>query len=1388
MARYDSLYRRYGAFKLTQLANPPINFTTEFELPLNALYHFVPQVIHDRGPSMDDFMVKRYKHPVRVDHVSQLTVVEGTPRHLSTDIRNLARDYHRAHPHFRPARNVEATLNDGQTLLVENYGLLPSIYRYTASMYSDYYRRMNLNETVMAQVVAFNKRSDRHQFIRIKLPEALPTYALLRSVVDARQNNNARRFRELMLEHFNTFELYFIAFLWAEMVAPTHPLEAYDNFNVVFYDYGKFTWLNVGQLIRWAQNDKGVSQQALGDDEHIDWVASSDAEASLQGIDRKIVDVQMRFLRHLIALMEVRTKNDVQDDPTEHPEPEEVGYSEEETVVLDPEDIDRDIAHLEKVAEANVTNDTIDRPEPTILDGVKVVADEMADAGLVSGAEYRRMLKNADRFKEVPNPYGGPGTLADLAVVTHEEMQITAPKVIKSIEGVTDTSMLKQTFNAADKTYTKNILPKHITQAVMQVQKEGYSVVGYTVEPVISAVNDYSIHRVTIMPPKGSPFQMTFRLPTINAGGTMLIDGTEYRFRPQRIDMPIRKVSASRVALTSYYGKVFVDRAEKKAYNLTNWLQRIIQDAISDNENTTLTNGVFGNAFYKNIHVPLHYSIISQQVRSFDLNGIAFYFDYERRVDHFGASVVKQAETKNFILVGLRNQKPVVMGNDNVVYEVTPRGPEPLGTIPALMGYSADQVPMMMATVMVYGKPVPLGLVLGYYIGLPQLLTLTGAEYRLMNARTRDQIAPDEFVIRFSDEWLVINRDSPLVELIFSGFLEASKILPRYSYAQFRQPEIYIGVLEQMKISVTYAREIRDLRTRFIDNITVGLLEQMGEPTAWVPLLLRSAKLLTTEWHPDEMSMAYQRFRGSERLAGTVYNEISRAIKQETAKPASARGKLTINPEAVWMSIVTDAAMDIAKTSNPIAQIRQNETVTHTGKGGRGGKSMVYRTRKFSDEDLGVTSEGTVDSGSVGIVSQVSPAANITSLYGTTRPYNPETDGPASVVSSAALLAPSVEHDAIQRIIFVGIQQSAGVSGIGYQPSPVNTGYDKVIAHDTDYRFSGIAEQDGVVTNITDRVLSVRYKDGTEAHFELGRIYGKAAGLGIPHTLVANAKIGQSFTADDVLVYNKEYFQPDYNEPSQVIWKAGVLVRTALVERDSTHEDASEISPRVAQLLSTPITKVREITLRYDQAISELVKPGASVNAEDILCIIEDAGLSESGVISDESRMTLRRLGRDAPSADIRGTVERIEVLYNGDLEEMSQSLRAVTRRSDLEMQRHHTAMGRPGKMSGAVTASYRVEGNPLQDGNAVIRIYISTLIPMDIGYKGVYANQMKSIFSGIMSGPNTMADGTDIDAFFSYQSINNRNVDSAIRIGMANFNLETLAHNAIALYKGTTQ
>ncbi|ECA2613912.1 hypothetical protein EJO52_24365, partial [Salmonella enterica subsp. enterica serovar Enteritidis] len=83
-----------------------------------------------------------------------------------------------------------------------------------------------------------------------------------------------------------------------------------------------------------------------------------------------------------------------------------------------------------------------------------------------------------------------------------------------------------------------------------------------------------------------------------------------------------------------------------------------------------------------------------------------------------------------------------------------------------------------------------------------------------------------------------------------------------------------------------------------------------------------------------------------------------------------------------------------------------------TGIGGRSKTSLRRaRDREYDKSDIGVVSEGTKDSGDVGISAYLAPNANIVSVYGETKPYDEKTDGSSSIMSTSALAVPAADRD-----------------------------------------------------------------------------------------------------------------------------------------------------------------------------------------------------------------------------------------------------------------------------------------------------------------------------------------------------------------------------------------
>jgi hypothetical protein len=158
-------------------------------------------------------------------------------------------------------------------------------------------------------------------------------------------------------------------------------------------------------------------------------------------------------------------------------------------------------------------------------------------------------------------------------------------------------------------------------------------------------------------------------------------------------------------------------------------------------------------------------------------------------------------------------------------------------------------------------------------------------------------------------------------------------------------------------------------------------------------------------------------------------------------------------------------------------------------------------------------------------------------------------------------------------------------------------------------------------------------------------------------------------------------------------------------------------------------------------------------------------------------------LSSSAPRAKLTGIVDKIEVLYAGELDDMSATLRLLVERSDSDIRKFNKQMGRRA-VDGYVAPMFRVGGTPLETNTAMIKLYITTDNGTGVGDKLVYANQLKSVIGRVLYGVNKSKDGQGIDAIFGYLSIQNRVVLSPELTGSTSTLLVALGERFVAAYE----
>lgn len=1021
-----------------------------------------------------------------------------------------------------------------------------------------------------------------------------------------------------------------------------------------------------------------------------------------------------------------------------------------------------------------------------MLDGVAKRAFRLAKVGMISERTFEQTIDDAQRYETMPDPFGSGLTVKEAMQYSKEDFEVPVEEFPDKTT-IMDKSMLRSVHKSMMRKYIKTLLPKDILQSIMAIQRQGVAVTDIKIQENEDAMNHTQTFTVTVKPVRGMSSQLTFTIPVIDKDGRFLSNGVTYRQRVQRADIPIRKVSPLKVALTSYTNKTFVLRSPRAEHAFDLWLTRQIDVKARDASNPIVSSPKYAELDLTEYHLPRTYTALASKFTGFDNGSNHLYFNYPNRVKYFKEKFnidPEFNEKDGMVMVGVREGQPILIDTAGIFYLKDGTELEPMGTILDMAGINAAKAPLEAVDVKVSGKDLPIAFVLGYQLGFTNLLDKLGVAYQAHPRGTRIVVGSEDYTLAFNDEILVFPRDDYRAMLILGGLRRYHKVLRNYSRYDFDKKDVYHRLLIEMDMGNRFIREIDFLFEAFVDPITEGMLVEMGEPTDFEGLLFRSVELLMEDWSPGEVDGQYMRYRGYERIAGQIFSSLSKAVKRYNAREGSTDVKVILDRHEVWTKL-NDPTVATIEDSNPIANLREQEAMTYRGDGGRAAVSMVARTRVYGESDLGVVSESTVDSGDVGIIAYMTPDANFTSMRGLTRPFDPEKDGKSKLLSTSALLGVGIAHDDMKRIGFASIQQQQGLYADGYDLSPVRTGYEQIVGQRTSSIFATSAEQDGQVVALDKNGITVQYTNGEIESMQLGTIHGSAAGVVYPHDLVTKLKKGDKFKRGDTITYNRKYFKEDRYNPSQVSLMPGVIGVVAFNDNLDTLEDGSVVSESIAKKLNTQTTDVKNVIVRFDQQVSELVKVGDHLDLSSILCIIEDPETAAGSLFDDASIETLKRLSSATPTAKVVGTVSKIECFYHGDIDDMSDNLRELAERSDNERAEIAKQTGR-NAYSGEVDSSFRIKGQVLEPDSMVIRIYIDHDIPFGTGDKAVLCNQMKTVISRVMTGTNTLEDGTPIDIIFGNTSVEERMVMSPKLIATTSILLKALSKRVAGVYRGT--
>lgn len=339
--------------------------------------------------------------------------------------------------------------------------------------------------------------------------------------------------------------------------------------------------------------------------------------------------------------------------------------------------------------------------------------------------------------------------------------------------------------------------------------------------------------------------------------------------------------------------------------------------------------------------------------------------------------------------------------------------------------------------------------------------------------------------------------------------------------------------------------------------------------------------------------------------------------------------------------------------------------------------------------------------------------------------------------------------------------------------------------HRNDLTDEHISYYDRYANSLTALMLApitVAQRD-TKDVFKFGESFTSVSGSYVQQIVVPNVRIGDTVREGDVIAYNSGFFEPVFGT-KQVSWKHGIMATVAFMETDATLEDANAISEEFSQRLEMTPAHKRTIRLTTQSTIHKFVSVGDHVQTTDVLCVIEDEGVSLLSLTTDPDALEiLEDMTRKSLKAKYSGTIAKIDVQYAADPKTMSPSVQALVTRIVKDKNRIAA------KMAGTSNELYYPKAEPLPVGthlesteltkdDVLIYVYIKETINQSVGDKIVFVNNLKSITSYVLPKPIYTESGIVIDAQMGGRSAQNRIVTSPILYGGPNRVLEKLEYD----------
>lgn len=523
MIKLNAFNRKFSVKNLAELGSPRIASLTDLELPVGSILHYLPTPgITEIGPEQSLPTIEKTTKMPQVRHITKLTdkfSIIGRPKNVAGNINKDITQYHRINRRLKRLKNERTLQSSNEVLVIENYAPLNRLYRYPESVFSWYEKWYNIALTLIGQIDHDSKAFERQSFIRIEVPDVLPSISKLNRAEIKRTNATLDTIRD----HSTLFILELWTWLGDNSSQSIFSLlddDTLRHLNIILSYRDRFVNINLGELLFWS---KGHDDVGL-------------TPAQMQ---RRTYKTILNLIMSVAEGQEVDelSKTDMEDI---------VGESAPDESDLDEEEIKEEIKRfnneaIDEESDFEVIKTTEDDEGAaiattiTIDNGIENACLKYINARSMSVAEYEKLLELSKSYKDIKSPYGDT-TLEEEMVVTEEMVAVEEEVLIEDDPTLLDPDMAKTTTKQFNTKYAQEVLHKDIIASTLAIQKGGFAVTGYAVDEYLDAGNHLETHTVNITPVRGAPSTIRFNIPKLDDDGYWVANDVKSTMRDQRVD------------------------------------------------------------------------------------------------------------------------------------------------------------------------------------------------------------------------------------------------------------------------------------------------------------------------------------------------------------------------------------------------------------------------------------------------------------------------------------------------------------------------------------------------------------------------------------------------------------------------------------------------------------------------------------------------------------------------------------------------------------------------------------------------------------------------------------------------------------------------------------